>query len=264
MIRSIKSLLITTMALLALVATPLLASASDEMPMIRTISTSGTGVVEVEPDAARFTVGLEGRNEELKPAQDEVTNEANAIMEYLRGQGLEDKDILTSGYKIEPVNKYDRNGNFVEVESYVVRMAITVTVRDLDQVGTLLDQTVTLGADYVSRINFFVVNPDPHIQEARRLAIADARMKAEDYAVGSNSELTGLYTLYESSSPQPSAKESSGEAPMSASMDVDMSRAEDTNPVEVSAGSTTIVVRVETTWTIEPIGVIKPEGTPQN
>lgn len=263
MIRSLKAAAIATLAAVSLIATPLVA-ASDVIPEPqRTISTSGTGLVEVEPDMARFSVGMEARNEALKPAQDEVTDEANAITAMLLDAGIEERDIVTSSYQVTPENKYDRNGNFVSIENYVVRMTISITVRDLEQVGALLDETVTLGADYVSSITFSVSDPSPHIQEARKLAIADARLKAEDYALGSDSTLTGLFSLYESSSPQPTAREADGAgAPMA--MDTEMSVAKESNPVDVSAGSTTIIVRIETTWTIVPNGVIEPEATPAN
>lgn len=259
MIRTFKIAAVTIIAALSLIATPLV-SASEADPPLRTINTQGTGIVTVEPDMATFSVGMEARNEELKVAQDEVTDEANAITAMLIGSGLEEKDIRTSSYKVTPVNKYDRNGNFVEIEHYVVSMSISITVHDIELVGTLLDQSVALGADYVSSISFSVSNPDPYIQEARKLAIADARLKAEDYALGSDSTITGLFSLYESSSPQPMARESAG-APMSVAADADMA-VEESNPVDISAGTTTIVVRIETTWTIEPNGVIQPEATP--
>lgn len=233
-------------------------------PPMRTISTTGTGIVTVEPDMATFSVGMEARNEEMKIAQDEVTDEANAITEMLLDKGVAQEDIHTSSYQVTPENKYDRNGNFIRIEHYVVRMSITITVHDLDLVGELLDETVTLGADFVSRISFSVSNPDPHIQEARQLAIADAKQKAEDYAAGSDSDLTGLFSLYESSSPQPTARETEA-APMAADMAVEAeSSSQDSNPVDVSAGTTTMIVKVETTWTIEPNGVIEPEATPAN
>src|SRR5690606_26410646 len=111
--------------------------------------------------------------------------------------GIDEKDIVTTSYQVTPENKYDRNGNFVEIEAYVVTMSISITVRDLDKVGELLDQSVTLGADYVSNIQFSVSDPSPHIQEARKMAIADAKQKAEDYATGSDSTITGLFTLWE-------------------------------------------------------------------
>lgn len=269
MIRNTRIALVALVALLTMVVAPL-ASAQETSPYPepqRTISTTGVGIVTAEPDMARFSVGIEARNEALKPAQDEVTNESAAIIAMLKEQGIEDKDIVTSSYQVTPENEYDRNGNFVRIENYVVRMSITITVRDLTLVGTLLDESVTLGADYVSSITFTVANPDPYIREARQAAIADARTKAEDYAAGSDSSITGLFSLYESTSPMPMARDSG-----SAGMEGDMVMAEsveaEPNPVEVSAGSTTFIVQVETTWTIDPNvnsdGVIEPEATPAN
>ncbi|MCA9834329.1 MAG: SIMPL domain-containing protein [Thermomicrobiales bacterium] len=262
MIRSLRIAAVAVLTSLTLIASPLV-SAQEMYEPQRTISTSGTGIVTVEPDMATFSVGMEARDETLKPAQDEVTNEANAITAALLEAGIDQKDIVTSSYQVTPENKYDRNGNFVSIESYVVRMTISITVRDIDLVGELLDQTVTLGADYVSSISFGVSDPSPHIQEARKLAIADARQKAEDYAFGSDATITGLFSLYESSSPQPTAKDggtydTAEAAPMTAAADMV------SNPVDVSAGTTRITVRVETTWTIEPNGTIQPESTPAN
>lgn len=267
---SLKKIRIAAIAMLTMlmVATPMASAQDSESTYYpepqRTITTSGTGIVSVEPDMATFSVGIEARGEELKPAQDEVTEEANAITAMLKENGVEDKDILTSSYRITAEEKHDRNGNFVEITGYVVTMTISVTAHDITIVGTLLDQSVTLGADYVSSINFSVADPDPHIREARKLAIADAKMKADDYALGSDSNLTGLFSLYESSSPQPTARDSEAKESMDAPVMAEDS-AGSSEPVEVSAGSTTFVVRVETTWTIAPNGgVIEPESTPTN
>ena len=265
MIRKLKLAAVATLASLSLIATPLVSAQDAGMlpePQ-RTISTSGTGIVTVEPDMATFSVGMEARNEDLKPAQDEVTNEANAITAMLLERGVAEEDIRTSSYRITPENKYDFNGNFVEIENYVVTMSISITVHDIDLVGELLDESVALGAEYVSNISFGVSDPDPYIQQARQAAIADAKLKAEDYAVGSDSTLTGLFSLYESSSPQPTAKDGGMDAPVMAEAAMDSS-ARESAPVDVSAGTTTIVVRVEVTWTVEPNGVIEPEGTPAN
>lgn len=261
--KRIRIAAVAMFALTTMMAAPL-ASAQDTSyfpePQ-RTISTSGTGIVTAEPDIARFSVGMEARNEDLKPAQDEVTKESVAITEMLREAGVEDEDIVTSSYRVTTQEKRDRNGNFIEIEGYVVTMSISVTVRDLTLVGGLLDESVTLGADYVSNISFSVADPDPYIREARQAAIADAKLKAEDYAMGSDSSITGLFTLYESNSPAPTARDGDAVEEMAAPAMADAEMSKE-NPVEISAGSTTFVVQVETTWSIEPANTIQPESTP--
>lgn len=260
--RTLRAATVAVLTSLTLIATPVLGSATEIPEPERTISVSGQGIVTVEPDMATFSVGMEARNEELKPAQDEVTDEANAITAALLEAGVDEKDIVTSSYQVTPENKYDRNGNFIKIENYVVRMTISITVRDIDLVGVLLDQTVSLGADYISSISFGVSDPSPHIQEARMLAIADAKLKAEDYALGSDSTITGLFNLYESSSPSPTAKDS--ERDYEETMAVGAAADVAANPVDISAGTTVILVRVETTWTIQPNTTIQPEATPAN
>jgi uncharacterized protein YggE len=214
--------------------------------IIRTISVTGTGRVNASPDAASVMFGIESRNEALAVAQDDVTENAERLTAMLLEKGIAEKDILTSSYDVFPVNEYDRNGNFVGVDHYQVTLSLSVTVRDLDMVGTLLDEGVTAGATFVGGISFFVADPAPYMEQAREAAVNDARVKADQYAQLSGSIITGVYSIEEMSSPMPAAQD----FPMMDMAESDSAGA--SRAVPVSPGQTEIVVTIDVVYSIEP------------
>lgn len=239
------SLVVAFLALL-MVWSPL-ASAQTPVPEqhVRTISVSGTGRVTATPDSADIFFGIESRNEDLSMAQDEVSKTTETLTSTLTENGVAADDIQTAAYEIMPVNEYDDEGNFERVDHYLVTLALKVTVRDIEQVGAILDQGVTAGATYVGSISFYVDDPAPYMGQAREAAINEARTKADDYARLSGAIITGVYSVQETSSPDPAAQDYSlEEAQMAA--DAEMARS-----VPVSPGTTEIVVTVDVVYSIE-------------
>lgn len=243
------SLLISFLAL-TLLFTPL-AGAQEGTPTVdslRLISVSGEGRITADPDTASVMFGIESRNEALAVAQDEVSANAESLTAMLVENGVAEDDIRTSSYDVFPVNEYDRNGNFVGVDHYMVTLTLTVKIRDLEQVGTLLDQGVTSGATYVGGISFYVDDPAPYMAQAREAAVNDARTKADEYARLSGAIITGVFSLNEVSAPSPAAKDYyMEESVMATDAEAAPSRA-----VPVSPGTTEIVVTIEVVYTIEP------------
>lgn len=233
---------------IVLAATPL-ASAQTPVPAdsLRIISVSGIGRVSAAPDAASVMFGIESRNEALALAQDEVTENAESLTAMLLESGIAEEDILTASYDVFPVNEYDRNGNFVGVDHYQVTLNLSVTVRDLDLVGTLLDEAVTAGATFVGGISFFVADPAPYMSQAREAAVADARVKADQYAQLSGAVITGVFSIQETSAPMPAVQEFDMSDAVMAEASDSASRA-----VPVSPGQTEIIVMIDVVYTIEP------------
>lgn len=215
---------------------------------LRLIGVSGEGRITAEPDTASVMFGVESRNEALAVAQDEVTASTESLTAMLIENGIAEDDIRTSSYNVLPVNEYDRNGNFVGVDHYLVSLSLAVEIRDLEQVGTLLDQGVTAGATYVGGISFYIDDPTPYMAQAREAAVADARSKADEYARHSGAIITGVFSLEEMSAPRPAAQDYYMEdVAMEADSAESASRA-----VPVSPGTTEIVVSIEVVYTIEP------------
>lgn len=216
------------------------------MSDIRTISVSGTGRVNVDPDTADVVLGVETTNASLETAQTEVSENLASVTQVLTDAGVAAEDIVTSSYNIYPVPEYDRDGNYEGVSGYQVSATLTVTIRDIDQVGAILDAAVGSGATGVFGISFYFADPAVPASEARRLAVEDARAKAEEYATASGVAITGVYSIVERSAPDPVAR------------DVDFSQAAadaapsaEALPVPISPGQSEIRVDVDIVFEIQ-------------
>jgi hypothetical protein len=110
-------------------------------------------------------------------AQEEANAKSNAVVEYLKKAGVDEDDIRTSGYNIYP--QYDYFDGRSRIRGYQVVQSIEVKIRDLDKANGILDGVVTAGVNQVNNFRFEVDEPEALKDEARRLAIEDARMKAE-------------------------------------------------------------------------------------
>lgn len=215
---------------------------------VRTITVNGTGVVSATPDTASVMLGIRSTKESLKTAQDDVTRRLVGVTQTLVEGGIAEEDIKTSQYTINPIPEYDRNGNYKGIEQYEVSVGLTVTVHDLDLLGTLLDSTVSAGVNDVWGISMYVGDTSAAASEARAAAMADARARAEEYARAEGLLITGVYSINEQSAPEPKSMR------MDAAMEADQavgSREAAAMPVPISPGSTELRVDVQVVYIIE-------------
>lgn len=222
------------------------AQSTPELPSdVRTISVSGTGRVNVDPDTSDVTLGVETSNASLEAAQTEVTENLASVTSVLTDAGVAADDIVTSSYNIYPVPEYDRDGNYEGVSGYQVSATLTVTIRDITQVGVILDSAVEGGATGVFGVSFYVADPSGPASEARSLAVEDARAKADEYATASGVLITGVYSIVETSAPEPAAREQDFEVGTA-----DAAAASEPRPVPISPGQSEIRVDVEIVFEI--------------
>jgi len=211
---------------------------------LSTITVSGTGTVNVTPDTASVTLGVETQDKSLKVAQDDASTRIGAVTDVLIKAGIAKEDIQTSSYNVYPIPRYDDNGNYRGVQGYQVSTTLTVIVRDTDLLGSLLDEAVAAGANAVYGISFYVDDPSGPASRARALAVQDARAKADEYAEAGGVVIVGVHTIRETSAPAPKAQEYAVGA-----ADAESARAG--APVPISVGSTEIRVDVEIVFEIQ-------------
>ena len=211
---------------------------------IRTISVTGTGIVNVEPDIATVSVGVMKTATELADAQDQVSDALAAITKTITDAGIAAKDVVTSDYSVYPIPNYDDDSNYIGVKGYQVSSNLSVTVREIARVGSLLDAVVKAGANQVWGIAFSVDDPSKPASEARKAAVADARRKADELATAAGAVVTGPISIAETSAPAPKAQEYA--APMAADASGGASRS-----VPVSTGTTAVEVDVAIVFEID-------------
>lgn len=166
--------------------------ASDPNPP--TITVNGTGKVFLVPDVATINIGVESRDASVTTALEANNEKAKAISAKLQEMGVEAKDIQTSGFNIYPIQNYTPEGTPAET-TYNVSNTVNVTVRDLTKLGEILESVVQVGANSINGINFDVVDRSKAISEARKMAVSDAKVQAEEVAAAAGVSLAGLQNI---------------------------------------------------------------------
>ena len=164
------------------------------------ISVSGTGSVTVTPDIGVFEVGVEVTADTVALARSAAAEAMQRVRASITGNGVEERDIATRFFNIYPQYDYDNDGG-PRITGYTVNNHIEVKVRDIDRLSDILDQAVTAGGDAirVGGISFRVDEPEQYADEARRLAVEDARSRAQQLADLAGVTLGSARTISESS-----------------------------------------------------------------
>ena len=147
----------------------------------RYIRVSGSGEVAVVPDIAYINIGVHSEAEDVTSALEANNTQATELTEALKAEGIEEKDIQTANFNVYPQTRYDNMGQPVGT-SYVVDNTVYVTVRDLANLGKLLDTAISAGANNIYGISFDIADKETVLAQARELAIKDAEAKAQSVA----------------------------------------------------------------------------------
>lgn len=209
---------------------------------------TGHGEVMATPDTAIVTSGVTSQGTTAKEALAANNADMAKLIETLKAAGIDAVDIQTSGFSVSPNYVYsdarDQNGYQLppKIVGYTVYNGVTVVVRDLMSLGSVLDQAVTVGANQISGVSFSVDDPEELYNEARKLAFADAREKAELYAEAADVELGGLSLISEltgyNQPPVPYAFKAEAAAA-------------DRSMVPVEVGQLTFSIDVNVSWNLE-------------
>lgn len=170
------------------------------------ISVRGEGEVLARPDIGTFSFSVRAEGADAATAQNDSAESMNAIIAYLKEAGIEERDIKTQGYSLNPKYRYETRacpantycppGNPV-IDGYEVSQTVGVKVRDLDQAGDLITGAGLRGATNISGLSFTIDDESNLKAEAREQAIADAQARAEDLAKSLGVKLVRILSYYE-------------------------------------------------------------------
>lgn len=153
-----------------------------------TIVVAGSAEVKIKPDIARINVGVSTSSPTAGQALAENNAAMNALFAVIKAQGVEEKDIRTSNLSIQPQYSQPQGGvrgEFIpRVVGYQVTNSVQLTVRQLNNLGAMLDVLVQNGANQVHGISFDVDKADERLDQVRGEAVKAARRRAELYCSG--------------------------------------------------------------------------------
>jgi uncharacterized protein YggE len=213
------------------------ALAHDE-PEKRTISLVATGAVKTTPDKVDISTGVTSEAKSAREALDQNTGAMTKVVEALKADGIEPKDIQTTNFSVSPVYEQRKEGTAPFVVGYRVTNQVRITLHDTKKLGAILDKMVTLGANQIDSVEFGVEEPEALKDEARKLALKNVTDNAKLYAETAGVGLGAILTISEEeSSYQPRF------APAATRMEM-------SKDVPIEAGTASVEVRVRVTWEI--------------
>jgi len=169
--------------ILALAGTTQAQELREKDKLVPSITVSGTGKTDVKPDIAHVQVGVVADAPTAAEALTKNNKEMAALLETLKAKGIEERDVQTTQFNVQPKYEYDPQGRRQpKLVGYQVTNMVQVKVRKLPQLGELLDVVVRTGANQVQGISFSVDEPDKFLSKARQEAVAQAKERANEYA----------------------------------------------------------------------------------
>ncbi|MBI4920001.1 SIMPL domain-containing protein [Candidatus Azambacteria bacterium] len=167
----------------------------------QTVSFAGQGKIKAAPDTAKVDIGLVTEGKDSISVQNENTGKMNKVIDFLKKEGVANEDIKTSNYNLSP--KYDYNKGKSTLAGYILNQTVNVTVRDLKNVGKILDGAVSSGANQINSVSLFVDKPEELKNKAREEAVKQAKEKAMAASKIASFRLGRLIGFSESASGEP-------------------------------------------------------------
>jgi uncharacterized protein YggE len=170
-----------------------------------TISVSGMGKVSAVPDLATVSIGVQSQAASATDVKNQNNDKVNKVIAFIKSQGLDDKDIKTSDYSLQPQYQYSTNGK-PSINSYTLNQSVVVKVHGVDKntdtLNKIIDGAVNAGANQVYGSNLSVEDPSSLQEKAQESAIADAKQKAEKLAKAAGLTLGKVVSVSEAGAPR--------------------------------------------------------------
>lgn len=184
---------------LAVVSTVAIKRYSRSIRAEQTITVSGDGEVTVVPDLATISFSLVAEGYDPVKLQTDNNVKMDDVIKYVKSQGIDAKDIKTSGYNLSPKYVYNPKTGHSSIDGYILNQSADVKVRDFSKISPILATLPSKGVNNISGPNFSVDDPDKFLNEAREEAFTKAKAKAQDMARFAGARLGRVVTFSESS-----------------------------------------------------------------
>ncbi|CAG0976886.1 26 kDa periplasmic immunogenic protein [Anaerolineales bacterium] len=172
-------------------------------PVTRTLTVNGLGSTYLTPDIAYIYIGVHSEGATASEVVQANKTQTNAVLDALKKAGVDEKDLRTTNFSIWPSQQYSPEGT-VTGTIYMVDNTVYVTVRNLDGLGDLLDDTIAAGANSINSIQFDVADKSAAVKEARAKAVEDAKKQAQELAEAAGVKLGEIQSVsFYDNSPYP-------------------------------------------------------------
>lgn len=220
--------------------TPVAAQTETEPTTVseRLIHVTGEGRIAAQPDTAVLRLGVQTEADTAVDALDDNNVRMQGVISATLGAGVAEADIQTQGLRLQPVYETGGSTTTETLTGYRASNIVEVTVRDLENLGALLDTAVEAGGNTIESIRFEISDRAALLEQAREAAMSDATAKAEqltDLAGAGLGEVVTINEFGQSPAPVFAAEQAVADT-----------------AVPIQAGTQEIVSTVQVTWRIVP------------
>jgi hypothetical protein len=210
-------------------------TAPRETPLVQgtMLSVSASGSSEAAPDMATINLGVATEGQTAQAALAENGRRMAALIQALRRAGVAERDIQTTNVSVYPQQQY-RDGQPPLVTGYQANNSVSAQVRNINNVGRVIDAAVAAGGNTVNGVSFSHQDPEAQLDIARRDAIAEARRRATLYAEALGMSVARIVAV----------SEGGGFAPPVMPMAMERMAASDATPVAPGQLETNVTVNV--------------------
>jgi uncharacterized protein YggE len=181
-----------TVIILVLLFTTL--SQAQEIKPIPMINVSGEGKVKVVPDQAAISISVETKGAKATDVKKENDTKIDAVLKYIKKMNIAKEDFQTQRVNLYPNYDYEKKKS-----NYMATQTVIVLLKDLNKYDTLMDGLVDLGINRIDNVEFKSSKIESLQTEARKLAIQNAKAKAEDFVSVLNQKVGKAMTISDNS-----------------------------------------------------------------
>jgi uncharacterized protein len=173
-------------------------------PPATVLNINAEGISEARPDMAVITIGVQTEGRTAQAALNANQERMNALVASLRANGIAERDLQTAYVNVQP--QYDGTSQR-RIVNYQARNTVRAKVRNVDNVGRVMDSGVEDGANTIHGVSFAHQHPQQQLDVARRNAAASARERAELYASALGLRVVRVISVTEAGAAAPSYSE---------------------------------------------------------
>ena len=163
-------------ALLILAVLFMTISYSQEQKQIPSINVSGEGKVKVAPDQASISISIETKGSKAEDVKQQNDKKMDAILKFIKNSNIAKEDYQTQRVSLNPNYDYEK-----KKYSYIAIQTLQILLKDLSKYDVLMEGLVDQGINRIDNVEFKSSKMKELQSDARKLAVKDAKAKAEDF-----------------------------------------------------------------------------------
>ncbi|QSB28751.1 SIMPL domain-containing protein [Flavobacterium sp. CLA17] len=176
-------------------------SYGQEIKQIPQINVNGEGKVKVAPDQVCISATVETKGNNAKDVKKQNDEKMDAVLKFIKKMNIPTADFKTKQVALNPIYDYEKKKT-----TYNAAQTVEIVLKDLSKYDELMEGLVGQGINRLDNVSFESSKLAQYQSEARKLAIKDAKAKAEDYVSVLGQKVGKAYTISDNSQvyhPQP-------------------------------------------------------------